>query len=167
MQVVPIVSDALKPAGANPGPVPPDGLTWTFYLRRDVRWHDGELFSAVDVEFTFNQIIYNEAIPTSTRAAFNFRLLDENGEWQVAPMTVEAIDDYTVQFVLPVSFAPFLRSTATAIYPQHGLGYPQWSPRRGRRGWTTCGSWPARSWIASCASSCITGPRRSQPTTCR
>ena len=110
-----------EPNLAESWDVSADGLTWTFYLRRDVRWHDGEPFSAVDVEFTFNQIIYNEAIPTSTRAAFNFRLLDENGEWQVAPMTVEAIDDYTVQFVLPVSFAPFLRSMATAIYPQHIL----------------------------------------------
>ncbi len=98
-----------------------DGLTWTFYLRRDVLWHDGEPFNADDVEFTFNEIIYNEAIPTSTRATFTFRLLDENGDWQEAPMTVEAIDEYTVQFELPVSFAPFLRSMATAIYPQHIL----------------------------------------------
>lgn len=110
-----------EPNLAESWDVSADGLTWTFYLRRDVRWHDGEPFDALDVEFTFNQIIYNEDIPTSTRAAFNFRLLDENGEWQVAPMTVEAIDDYTVQFVLPVSFAPFLRSMATAIFPQHIL----------------------------------------------
>ena len=110
-----------QPNLAHTWDVSADGLTWTFYLRRDVRWHDGEPFTAADVEFTFNQIIYNEDIPTSTRATFNFRLLDENGEWQVAPMTVEAIDEYTVQCVLPVSFAPFLRSMATAIYPQHIL----------------------------------------------
>ena len=110
-----------EPNLAESWDVSADGLAWTFYLRRDVRWHDGEPFTARDVEFTFNEIIYNPDIPTSTRAAFNFRLLDEDGEWQVAPMTVEAIDDYTVQFVLPVSFAPFLRSMATAIYPQHIL----------------------------------------------
>ena len=110
-----------QPNLAHTWDVSADGLTWTFYLRRDVRWHDGEPFTAADVEFTFNQIIYNEDIPTSTRATFNFRLLDENGEWQVAPMTVEAIDEFTVQCVLPVSFAPFLRSMATAIYPQHIL----------------------------------------------
>ena len=110
-----------QPNLAHTWDVSADGLTWTFYLRRDVRWHDGEPFTAADVEFTFNQIIYNDDIPTSTRATFNFRLLDENGEWQVAPMTVEAIDEFTVQCVLPVSFAPFLRSMATAIYPQHIL----------------------------------------------
>ena len=98
-----------------------DGLTWTFHLRDDVRWHDGEPFTARDVEFTFNSIIYNEDIPTTTRAAFNFRYLDEAGEWQQSPMTVTTVDDYTVQFVLPTPFAPFLRSMGTSIYPRHIL----------------------------------------------
>ena len=40
---------------------------------------------------------------------------------QEAQMTVTALDDYTVRFVLPVPFAPFLRSVGTAIYPQHVL----------------------------------------------
>ena len=110
-----------QPNLAESWDVSADGLTWTFFLRRDVRWHDGEPFTAEDVEFTFSDIIYNEDIPTSTRAAFTFRLLDEDGEWQAAPMSVEVIDEYTVQFALPVSFAPFLRSMATAIYPQHVL----------------------------------------------
>ena len=112
----------------EPGPnlaeswdVSDDGLTWTFYLRRDVRWHDGESFTARDVEFTFNQIIYNEDIATGDRATFTFRLLDENGAWQESPMTVTAIDDYTVQCMLPVSFAPFLRAMSQPIYPQHVL----------------------------------------------
>lgn len=110
-----------EPNLAESWDVSADGLTWTFFLRRDVRWHDGEPFTAEDVEFTFNDVIYNEDIPTSTRAAFNFRLLDENGDWQSEPMSVKVIDEYAVQFVLPVSFAPFLRSMATAIYPQHVL----------------------------------------------
>ena len=110
-----------QPNLAHTWDVSDDGLTWTFYLRRDVRWHDGEPFTARDVEFTFNQIIYNEEIATPDRAAFTFRLLDDDGQWQEAPMTVEAIDDYTVQCVLPVSFAPFLRSMAQPIFPQHIL----------------------------------------------
>jgi peptide/nickel transport system substrate-binding protein len=36
-------------------------------------------------------------------------------------MTVRALDEYTVEFVLPVSFAPFLRSLGQAIYPRHIL----------------------------------------------
>ena len=99
-----------------------DGLTWTFHLRRDVRWHDGEPFTAHDVEFTFNRIIYNTDIPASSRATFHFRFLnEETGEWEESPMTVRALDDYTVECVLPVPFATFLRSMGTAIYPRHIL----------------------------------------------
>ena len=99
-----------------------DGLTWTFHLRRDVTWHDGQPFTAHDVGFTFNRIIYNDDIPTGTRASFTFRVFDaEAAEWREERMTVNTIDDYTVRFVLPVSFAPFLRSMGTAIYPRHIL----------------------------------------------
>ena len=99
-----------------------DGLTWTFRLRRDVRWHDGQPFTAHDVDFTFNRIIHNDDIPASSRSTFNFRYRDAaSGQWRTAPMTVTALDDYTVECVLPVPFAPFLRSMGTPIYPKHIL----------------------------------------------
>ena len=77
-------------------------------------------FTAHDVEFTFNRIIYNEDIPASSRDAFIFRFL-EDGEWVEDTMTVTAVDDYTVRVVLPTPFAPFIRSMGTAIYPRHIL----------------------------------------------
>ena len=116
------LTDEVEPALAQSWERSEDGLTWVFHLRRDVRWHDGEPLTAHDVDFTFNRIIYNQDIPASAHPAFNFRFLDEeSGEWREAPMTVTALDDYTVQCVLPVSFAPFLRSMGTAIYPKHVL----------------------------------------------
>ena len=99
-----------------------DGLTWTFHLRDDVRWHDGTPFTAHDVEFTFNRIIYNDDIPASSRSSFIFRVPDgAGGETRTARMTVTALNDHTVQIVLPTPFAPFLRSMGTAIYPRHIL----------------------------------------------
>ena len=116
------LTDEVEPALAQSWEHSEDGLTWTFYLRRDVQWHDGEPLTAHDVDFTFNRIIYNQDIPASSRPSFNFRFLDEEtGEWRQAPMTVTALDDYTVQCVLPAPFAPFLRSMGTAIYPKHIL----------------------------------------------
>ena len=99
-----------------------DGLTWTFHLRRDVSWHDGEPFTAHDVAFTFNRIIYNPEINASARATFTFRFLDpETGAWVEDRMSVRALDDDTVECVLPAPFAPFLRAMGTAIYPRHIL----------------------------------------------
>ena len=116
------LTDQVEPALAESWERSDDGLTWTFHLRKDVTWHDGEPFTAHDVDFTFTRITYNDDIPASDRSSFNFRFLDqESGEWKEAKMTVTALDDYTVECVLPVSFAPFLRSMGTSIYPKHIL----------------------------------------------
>lgn len=85
-----------------------DGLTWTFQLRRDVRWHDGEPFTADDVVFTFNRLIYNEDI-------------DAGSVWREVDMTVTAVDDYTVRFALTAPYATFLVHMGTAMYPEHIL----------------------------------------------
>jgi peptide/nickel transport system substrate-binding protein len=34
-----------------------DGLTWTFYIKDGIEWHDGMPFTAEDVEFTFQTIL--------------------------------------------------------------------------------------------------------------
>ncbi len=115
------LTDRVEPALAESWERSDDGLTWTFSLREDVTWHDGEPFTAHDVDFTFNQIIYNDDIPASGRSVFDFRFPDESGEWQEGHMTITALDDHTVEFRLPVPFAPFLRSLGTAIYPKHIL----------------------------------------------
>lgn len=115
------LTDEVEPALAESWERSEDGLSWQFNLRRDVTWHDGTPFTAHDVDFTFNEIIYNDDIDTNARAAFEFRFLDENDEWQQSRMTVTVIDDHTVGFVLPVQYAPFLRSMGTAIYPKHIL----------------------------------------------
>ena len=89
-----------------------DGKIWTFKLRKGVRWNDGKPFTADDVVFTFNEIYFNPKIPTPVRDTLLI-----NGK----PFKVEKIDNYTVRFVLPEVFAPFLRSLTVAILPKHKL----------------------------------------------
>lgn len=101
----------------------PDGLTWTFHLRRDVRWHDGTPFTAHDVEFTFERIIMNRDLPVVARSTFEQRIFDaDTGAWRnAAAIQVTALDDHTVQFVLSLPFAAFLRAMETSIFPKHIL----------------------------------------------
>ncbi len=102
----------VEPHLAQSWEISPDGREWIFHLRQDVVWSDGVSFSADDVVFTFNDLIYNSDIPSSARDIFSIE--GQN-------FTVSKIDDYTVKFTLPVKFAPFLRGMSQAILPQHKL----------------------------------------------
>ncbi len=90
----------------------PDGLVWTFRLRKGVRWSDGSPFTAQDVAFTFEQVIFNPAIPNGARDIFTI---------QGKPVTLNVLDDDTVEFHLPAPFAPFLFSLTQPIIPKHIL----------------------------------------------
>jgi peptide/nickel transport system substrate-binding protein len=70
--------------------------------------------TAADVDFTFNQIIFNEKIPTSSRDVIRI------GESQALP-TVTLINDRQIEFVLPEPFAPFLIQAGASIMPKHIL----------------------------------------------
>lgn len=100
-----------EPGLAASWDISPDGLTWTFHIRNNVVWSDSVPFSAYDVEFTFNNLVFNDSInPNSSRDIF---IIDGK------KAAVKAIDSFTVQFVLPIPFAPFLRSMSQEILPQH------------------------------------------------
>ncbi len=107
-----VFTTKVEPNLAKSWDISEDGLTWIFHLREDVRWNDGQPFTADDVVFTFNQLIYNSDIPSSARDIFTI-----DGK----TFTVEKIDDHTVRFILPVKFAPFLLGMGQAILPKHKL----------------------------------------------
>ena len=119
------LNDEVEPLLAQSWERSDDGLRWVFHLRDDVQWHDGTPLTSHDVEFTFNRVIYNDDFQAASRASFEFRFLnDDTGQWEQSQMTVTALDDHTVEIVLPQPFAPFLRSMGTAIYPKHILEDP-------------------------------------------
>ncbi|MBD3318249.1 MAG: hypothetical protein GF344_20895, partial [Chitinivibrionales bacterium] len=89
-----------------------DGKEWTFGMRNDVYFSDGVKLSAYDVEFTFNDVIYNEKVRSGLN--HNFRIKGKK-------IDVEAIDSTTVTFTLPEPFAPFLTVAGMSIMPKHTL----------------------------------------------
>lgn len=92
--------------------VSPDGKTWTFHLKKDVKWHDGTPFTAKDVKFTFDKI-YDPKTNTYQRGLF--QIGGKNIEFKI-------IDDYTIQAILPQKFAPFESYlTMQGILPEHLL----------------------------------------------
>lgn len=87
-----------------------NGKEYIVKLRHGIKWSDGKLITADDVVFTWQNIIFDGFGNTSTRDSI---VIDGK-----LP-TVEKLDDYTVKFVTPDPFAPFLRMLATPIAPKH------------------------------------------------
>lgn len=54
-----------RPSLAWKWEVSPDYLTWTFHLRKGVKFNDGTPFTADDVVFTFNETVFNPKIANS------------------------------------------------------------------------------------------------------
>ncbi|MFD3328270.1 ABC transporter substrate-binding protein [Streptomyces sp. NPDC058701] len=100
----------LKPALAEALPeVSADGLTYTYKLRRGVKFSDGEPFSAEDVLFTYRTILdakTNNASKTELDAIAG----------------VEARGADTVVFTLKYPYAPFAERTVLPIAPEHVAG---------------------------------------------
>ena len=85
-----------------------DGLEIIFYLRKGVRWHDGEPFTARDVEFTYKSLIDPDV---RTPYSGDFEMVKE----------FEVIDDYTVKVLYKEPFSPGLSSWGMNIMPRHLL----------------------------------------------
>jgi len=84
-----------------------DGLRWTFYLRKGVKFHNGREMTSADVKASFERILNPE---TKSPRAKDYAIIEE----------IETPDDYTVVFVLKEPRAAFLSNLAygwAAIVP--------------------------------------------------
>lgn len=82
-----------------------EGLTYTFYLKKNVSWHDQEPLTADDIIFTI-KTIQDPEFKSPLRA-----------NWQ--GVELEKVDDFTVRFKLNNIYAPFLHNLTVGILPKH------------------------------------------------
>lgn len=110
-------STEVKPALATDWSVSDDNLIWTFTLRDDVTFHDGNEFTAEDVVYNF------ERWTTSSEFfyyGYMFGATEDNLKGIIDK--VEATDDYEVQLTLSEPNAPFLQTLAM---PPFGIASPK------------------------------------------
>jgi peptide/nickel transport system substrate-binding protein len=104
----------IQPALAESWQIAPDSKTITFTLKKNLKWSDGAPLTIDDVTFTFNEVYFNEDIPTDTRDILKI------GKDRKLP-TVKKVDADRVEFTTPEPFAPFLRTLGISILPAHKL----------------------------------------------
>ncbi|AZR74469.1 peptide ABC transporter substrate-binding protein [Anoxybacter fermentans] len=101
----------IKPALATSWSVSEDGLTWTFKLRKGVKFHDGTPFNAEAVKFNFDRWRLKDH-PYHIPGEFKYYGWMFGDDLPGVIQDVVVIDDYTIQFVLKQKFATFLANLA-------------------------------------------------------
>jgi len=110
------------PSLAKSWEVSEDNKSYTFHLRRGLRWSDGAPFTADDVIFTFDCILAEREDPETgellpkypSRYYKQYHIGDEK-------LRYTKVDDYTVRFDLPTIYAPFIYDIGQPILPKHLL----------------------------------------------
>lgn len=82
-----------------------DGLIYTFVLRPNIFWQDGEPVTSDDVIFTVKQA-KDQNLKSPKRA-----------NWE--GIETERVNEKTVRFILKKPYAPFLENTTLGILPKH------------------------------------------------
>jgi peptide/nickel transport system substrate-binding protein len=94
--VYPLANGTLVPHVAERWDVSPDGLIWTFYLRKDVKFHSGRNLTAYDVDFSLRRLL----------------TIGEGYAYLLIPYVdldkTKVINNYTIQIALKKPFGPFL-----------------------------------------------------------
>jgi peptide/nickel transport system substrate-binding protein len=97
--------NALVPDLAQSYDISDDGLTYTFNLKDNIYFQDGEKVTTDDVEFTIEKI-QDSTIKSPKRPGFY-------------DVKVEKVDDKQIKFILKKPYSPFLENLTIGILPKH------------------------------------------------
>src|SRR2546428_12056829 len=92
-----------------------EGKGWTFEIRPDAMWHDGQDVTADDVVYTV-KLLQDRAYVGPYADAFR-------------GVTVERVGAKTVRFTLPHVYAPFPAASPGPVLPRHPPGPAPHPPR--------------------------------------
>jgi len=91
------------------GGISSDGMTWKIELKKGVKWHDGQPFTAKDVEFTYQTLI-NPKVAVRSRSGMDLI------------KAFKVLDDYHLEMILSKPYAPFIWTWQDMhIVPEHIL----------------------------------------------
>lgn len=106
------VTGEIEPALTESWSLSPDQRTWTFTLRRGVRWSDGTPLTADDVAFSL-QVIFTEGVQSTARDLLTF-----GGK----PVRWRQLDHRRIQFATQEPLGFFLRLVQDlVVVPRHRL----------------------------------------------
>ncbi|HEV7718796.1 MAG TPA: ABC transporter substrate-binding protein [Arsenicitalea sp.] len=100
-------ADAVLPDIAQSIDISPDSTTYTFHLRKGMKWSDGSPLTADDFEFWYNEVALNKELAPSGPT----QALLQAGK----PAVFKKIDEYTISYSFPKPYGLFLQSLASGL----------------------------------------------------
>ena len=135
---------SLKPELAESWQVAPDGMSVTFRLRKDAKFHDGSPVTAHDVKWSFDRAVTVGGFPTFQMKAGSLE----------KPEQFEAVDDYTfrVKFVrkdklsMPDLGVPVAVVINSKLAKQHATPQDPWAVEWVKQNDAGGGAYKIESW---------------------
>jgi ABC-type oligopeptide transport system substrate-binding subunit len=101
----------VRPAAADSWETSEDGLTWTFHLRENAKWSDGQPVTAEDWEYSYRRML---SLETANPYSWFYKSIKNAAGWSDGSITdpeelgVKAVDTYTLQFTTEAPTPYFL-----------------------------------------------------------
>ena len=99
--------NSIEPNAVAGWDVSDDASEYTFYLRKGMKWSNGDPYTSEDIRFFIEDVLGNEELYPGGLG----------GDWLPSEMRegfhVQVIDDYTIKFVFPKPYGTFLYKLAT------------------------------------------------------
>jgi ABC-type transport system substrate-binding protein len=103
----------LVPGLAENWEISNDGLVYTFHLKKNVKFQNGETFKADDVLYTFDRMLDPKTKALNTDFLDMIQGADDRMSGKASSTSgLKVIDDNTIQITLSKPFAPFLANLA-------------------------------------------------------
>jgi len=139
------------PLGAKQWEVSKDGLTWTFYLRKELTWSDAEPLTAHDYVFALQRCVkqgYDFGWYWSWAAGIKNWGKIEKGELPVEELGIKALDNYTLSITTETP-KPFLPGVLAWLYPVPRHAVEKWGDEYATRASTMVsnGSFKVDEWV--------------------
>lgn len=111
-------NDVVENAGCVDYKISDDGLTYTFFLREEAKWSDGEPIVAQHYVDSWLRLINAENAFPYAELALGIAGAEAyyNGEGAVEDVAVKAVDDYTLECTLAAPDASFLKKVNMAVF---------------------------------------------------
>jgi len=96
-----------------------DGLTYSFELLPDVKFHNGEILKSSDVKYSYERLVKMTAMASLMQYVEGYKEFEEGSADEISGIQIQDDTHFTIKLTEPYSpFASVLSTAYCAIYPE-------------------------------------------------